>query len=70
MILGESYGDVDVNGVIVHDNKIYLGMIMMSLFVRTHGKILWRLPISGDVEHEPSVVKVIIKVNSFCYRNR
>ena len=59
VILGESYGDVDVNGVIVHDNKIYFGNDNDEFVcVDIQGKILWRLPISGDVEHEPIVVKV------------
>ena len=57
VILGESFGDVDVNGVIVHDNKIYFGNDNDEFVcVDILGNIQWRLPLSGDVEHEPIII--------------
>ncbi|GEM_PF-338534 len=58
VILGESYGDVDVNGVKVYDNKIYFGNDNDEFVcVDILGQIKWRLPLSGDVEHEPFLIQ-------------
>lgn len=50
----DPFGDMDVNGILVKGNRMYFGndneeFQCMSL----DGKLIWRLPVSGDVEHEP-----------------
>ena len=50
-------GDMDVNGVLVYDSKIYYGNDNEEFICSGFdGKILWRLPASADVEHEPFLI--------------
>ena len=57
-IAGDIIGDMDVAGVLVYNNKIYFGndneeFICTSL----DGKEIWRNIASGDIEHQPSLIK-------------
>jgi outer membrane protein assembly factor BamB len=53
------FGDMDVNGVLVFDDKIYFGNdneeFICSAF---DGKTIWRIPVSGDVEHQPTLLNI------------
>lgn len=56
---GEAIGDMDVNGVIARDNRIYFGNDNDELFCYTlDGKQLWSRPISGDLESKPILVNI------------
>lgn len=51
------FGDMDVNGVLLYDNKIYYGNDNEEFICSTiDGKIVWRNPVSGDVEHQPTLL--------------
>lgn len=53
----ESYGDMDVNGILLHNNRLYFGNDNEEfLCTSLDGKIIWRNPASGDIEHEPVLV--------------
>ena len=53
----ENFGDMDVNGVIQYDGNLYFGNDNDEFLCTTlNGKIIWRNPTSGDIEHEPSLV--------------
>lgn len=53
-IANENLGDMDVNGVLLYNNKYYFGNDNEEfLCTDTDGKIIWRNPASGDIEHEP-----------------
>lgn len=53
-IAGEQIGDMDVNGVLLKGNLIYFGNDNEEFQCMTlDGKLVWRIPVSGDVEHEP-----------------
>ena len=56
--LNESFGDMDVNGVLAFNSKLYVGNDNDE-FICTDikGKIIYRLPTSGDIEHSPILVK-------------
>jgi len=57
-IAGQLLGDMDVNGVIEHNGKLYFGNDNEEFLCTSFdGKILWRNPTSGDIEHEPILVK-------------
>ena len=52
------FGDMDVNGMLYHDNKVFFGndndeMLCYNL----KGDLLWRVAASGDVEHAPTLVQ-------------
>lgn len=50
----ESFGDMDVNGLLIYRNRLYFGNDNEEfLCTDLNGKILWRNPASGDIEHEP-----------------
>jgi len=54
----ELFGDMDVTGILMHQNKIYFGNDNEEfLCTDATGKILWRIPTSGDVEHEPVLIQ-------------
>jgi outer membrane protein assembly factor BamB len=54
---GEELGDMDVNGTLLHNNKLYFGNDNEEfLCTNLDGKVLWRNPASGDIEHEPVLV--------------
>lgn len=51
---GEQYGDMDVNGVLVRGDSVYFGNDNEEFqCMTTDGRLIWRRPVSGDVEHEP-----------------
>jgi len=54
-----SIGDLDVNGTLIYNNRIYFGndndeFICADL----NGNIKYSLPVSGDVESEPVLIKI------------
>jgi outer membrane protein assembly factor BamB len=54
---GEELGDMDVNGTLFHNNKLYFGNDNEEfLCTNLDGKVLWRNPASGDIEHEPALI--------------
>jgi outer membrane protein assembly factor BamB len=56
----ESYGDMDVNGILLYNDRLYFGNDNEEfLCTSLDGKILWRNPSSGDIEHEPILINNI-----------
>ncbi|MFM7671947.1 MAG: PQQ-binding-like beta-propeller repeat protein [Bacteroidota bacterium] len=54
----ETFGDMDVNGLLIHNNRLYFGNDNEEfLCTDLDGKLLWRNPTSGDIEHEPVLIK-------------
>ncbi len=54
----ELFGDMDVTGILLHQNKIYFGNDNEEfLCTDASGKIRWRIPTSGDIEHEPVLIQ-------------
>lgn len=54
----ESFGDMDVNGLLIHRDRLYFGNDNEEfLCTDLQGKIIWRNPTSGDIEHEPSLLQ-------------
>ena len=54
----EMFGDMDVNGLLVFKDRLYFGNDNEEfLCTDLNGKILWRNATSGDIEHEPSLLK-------------
>jgi outer membrane protein assembly factor BamB len=50
----ERFGDMDVNGVLVYDNRIYFGNDNDEIICAdSKGKIIFRQDASGDIEHRP-----------------
>lgn len=55
----EVMGDMDINGVINFKNNFYFGNDNEEFLCTTReGKIIWRNPVSGDIEHEPVILKI------------
>ena len=55
---GEKFGDMDVNGVLIHDNKLFFGNDNDEfLCTDLKGNLIYRLPTSGDIEFEPVLIK-------------
>jgi outer membrane protein assembly factor BamB len=53
----EAFGDMDVNGLLLHNNRLYFGNDNEEfLCTSLDGKIIWRNPTSGDMEHEPVLI--------------
>lgn len=54
----EQLGDMDVTGILLHNNRFYYGNDNEEfLCTDLNGKIIWRISASGDVEHEPILLK-------------
>jgi len=54
---GNKFGDMDVNGVLSYQDKLYYGNDNEEFICSSkNGDILWRLPTSGDIEHEPMLI--------------
>ena len=54
----EMFGDMDVNGLLAYQDRLYFGNDNEEfLCTDASGKILWRNPTSGDIEHEPVLIK-------------
>jgi outer membrane protein assembly factor BamB len=54
----ELFGDMDVNGLLMRGERLYFGNDNEEfLCTDLQGKILWRNPTSGDIEHEPSLLQ-------------
>jgi hypothetical protein len=63
-IAGELIGDMDVNGIIEHQGKLYFGNDNEEFLCTSYaGDILWRLAVSGDIEHEPVMINIKGKTN-------
>jgi outer membrane protein assembly factor BamB len=57
VIANEPLGDMDVNGVLFLDQKLYFGNDNEEfLCTDMNGKIIFRNPASGDIEHEPVLI--------------
>lgn len=55
----ESFGDMDVNGLLIYRDRLYFGNDNEEfLCTDLNGRILWRNPTSGDIEHEPILVQI------------
>jgi hypothetical protein len=53
----ELFGDMDVNGLLLEGGNLYFGNDNEEfLCTNLSGKILWRNPTSGDIEHEPVLI--------------
>jgi hypothetical protein len=56
--LNEEYGDMDVNGILKYDNKLFIGNDNDEFVCADiNGDIIYRLPVSGDIEHSPILIK-------------
>lgn len=56
---GETIGDMDVNGLLLYKGLLYFGNDNEEfLCCDQKGKILWRNPASGDIEHEPVLLNI------------
>lgn len=55
----ESWGDLDVNGVVAHGGRVFFGNDNDEFMCYDGGTLepVWRLPVSCDVEHAPSLVR-------------
>jgi hypothetical protein len=54
----ESFGDLDVNGTLIHNNLIYFGNDNDEFICADFkGKIKYSLPVSGDVESQAVLIK-------------
>ncbi len=52
------FGDMDVNGVLKYNNRLYFGNDNEEfLCTSINGKIIWSLATSGDIEHEPVIIQ-------------
>ena len=55
----QSFGDMDVNGILRVEDKIIFGNDNDEIYCfKTSGEKLWRLPTSGDIEHKPTHLRV------------
>ena len=55
--LNEEYGDMDVNGVLKYGDKLFIGNDNDEFICADiTGKIIYRLPVSGDIEHSPILI--------------
>jgi outer membrane protein assembly factor BamB len=56
---GQVLGDMDVNGLLIHNGRVYFGNDNEE-FICTdmNGSMIWRRPISGDVEHQPTLLNI------------
>jgi outer membrane protein assembly factor BamB len=56
--LNEEYGDMDVNGVLEYNERLFIGNDNDEFICADiTGKIIYRLPVSGDIEHSPILIK-------------
>lgn len=54
----ESFGDLDVNGTLIYQNRIYFGNDNDEFICADfNGKIKYSIPVSGDVESEPVLIQ-------------
>jgi len=55
---GDCLGDMDVNGLLLYNQKLYFGNDNEEFFCTTpDGKTIWKKPTSGDIEHEPVLIE-------------
>jgi hypothetical protein len=55
---GNCLGDMDVNGILLYNQKLYFGNDNEEFFCTTpDGKTIWKKPTSGDIEHEPVLIE-------------
>ena len=56
--LNEEYGDMDVNGILEYNERLFIGNDNDELVCADiNGEIIYRLPVSGDIEHSPILIK-------------
>ena len=56
--LNEKIGDMDVNGILMVDDRFIAGSDNEELTCfDKNGKVSWRIPTGGDVEHRPVLVR-------------
>lgn len=54
----ELLGDMDVNGIVLYKGRLFFGNDNEEfLCTDLNGKQIWRNPTSGDIEHEPVLLK-------------
>ena len=64
---GNNLGDMDINGVLLYQDKLYYGNDNEEFIcANRNGDMLWRIPTSGDIEHEPILIKSQ-KINLIVY---
>ena len=56
---GQVLGDMDVNGLLIHNGRVYFGNDNEE-FICTDldGRMIWRRPVTGDVEHQPTLLNI------------
>lgn len=56
----DAWGDLDVNGVLVHGDRVFFGNDNDEFlcYDARNGNLIWRLPTSGDIEHVPSLIRL------------
>jgi len=56
---GDVLGDMDVTGLVIQNDRVYFGNDNEE-FICTDlsGRMIWRRPVSGDVEHEPTLLNI------------
>ena len=55
--LNEEYGDMDVNGVLEYNERLFIGNDNDEFICADiTGNIIYRLPVSGDIEHSPILI--------------
>ncbi len=58
-VADEGYGDMDVNGIVAENGRIFFGNDNEEfLCYDTCGRQIWRVPVSGDVEAEPVLLDI------------
>ena len=56
--MNEEYGDMDVNGVLEYNERLFIGNDNDEFICADiTGNIIYRLPVSGDIEHSPILIK-------------
>jgi len=57
-VVANNLGDMDINGVLLYQDKLYFGNDNEEFIcANRNGDMLWRIPASGDIEHEPILIK-------------
>jgi len=55
----QKWGDFDVNGTVVYNNRIYFGNDNEEFIcINMNGQVVWKIVVSGDVEAEPVLLDI------------
>jgi outer membrane protein assembly factor BamB len=58
-IADQQLGDMDVNGILLYEGRLYFGNDNEEFLCTTlGGNIVWRNPTSGDIEHQPERINI------------